>query len=179
MGLALWLFVLTVNLAPWTRVPKLPPLPAAFQQMGLLWDAFHSSPASSSSTPLPLFPPDPSPAFPPHPAVSISAVIFSTSCRKRAISGSSVSNTRPTQTDLMEIYRRKAMQLWGAFLKSFSVPVLRMEFIYLMFSVAATLSTASVTYPTFFFFFFTRIPVKSCYTAHFWSNSSQLLTLPS
>lgn len=98
-------------------------------------------------------PPHPSPAFPPHPAVSISAVIFSTSCRKRAISGSSVSNTRPTQTDLMEIYRHEAMQLWGAFLKSFSVPVLRMEFIYLMFGVAATLSTASVTYSTFFFFF--------------------------
>lgn len=126
-------------------------------------------------------PPHPSPAFPPHPAVSISAVIFSTSCRKRAISGSSVSNTRPTQTDLMEIYRREAMQLWGAFLKSFSVPVLRMEFIYLMFGVAATLSTVSVTYFTYFFFFFfcTRIPAKSCYTAHFWSNSSQLLTLPS
>lgn len=124
------------------------------------------------------FLPHPSPAFPPHPTVSISAVIFSTSCRKRAISGSSVSNTRPTQTDLMEIYRCEAMQLWGAFLKSFFVPVLRMEFIYLMFGVAATLSIVCMTYSTYFFFF-TRIPVKSCYTAHFWSNSSQLLTLPS
>lgn len=127
------------------------------------------------------FLPHPSPASPPHPTVSISAVIFSTSCRKRAISGSSVSNTRPTQTDLMEIYRREAMQLWGAFLKRFSVLVLRMEFIYLMFGVAAILSTVCMTYSTYFFFslFFTRIPVKSCYTAHFWSNSSQLLTLPS
>lgn len=54
----------------------------------------------------------------------------------------------------MEIYGREAVQLRGAFLKSFSVPVLRMEFIYLMFGVAATLSTLSVTYSTYFFFFF-------------------------
>ena len=40
------------------------------------------------------------------------------------------------------------------FPENFSVPVLRMEFIYLMFGVAATLSTVSVTYSTYFFFFF-------------------------
>lgn len=161
-----------------------------FLQPSNKWD-FYEMPFTAPPPPpaqlICLFSPPASPAFPPHPTVSISAVIFSTSCRKRAISGSSVSNTRPTQTDLMEIYRCEAMQLWGAFLRSFSVPVLRMEFIYLMFGVAATLSTVCMTYSTyffflfrfFFFFFFTRIPAKSCYTAHFWSNSSQLLTLPS
>lgn len=154
-----------------------------FLQPSNKWDFYEMPFTTPPPPPAPLLclaSPQPSPPFPPHPAVSISAVIFFTSCRKRAISGSSVSNTRPTQTDLMEIYRHKAMQLWGAFLKSFPMPVLRMEFIYLMFGVAATLSTVSVTFSTYFFFFFsTRIPVKSCYTAHFWSNSSQLLTLPS
>lgn len=47
MGLALWLFVLTVNLAPGPSVPKLPPLPPSSQQMALLWDPFKAAPRSS------------------------------------------------------------------------------------------------------------------------------------
>lgn len=128
-----------------------------FLQPSNKWD-FYEMPFTAPPPPpaqllLPLFPPSRPPAFPPHPASSISAVIFSTSCRKRAISGSSVSNTRPTPTDLMEIYRREAAQLRGAFLKSFPGPVLRMECIYPVFAAAATLSTLSVTYSTDFFLF--------------------------